>query len=78
MKHSEGFYNVDPHIEKGDLIKVALFHSNISAMFNLEIESQSPLDLSFTENRVASGGVCTKRGDRHQIRSDYIESRVVD
>ena len=47
-------------------------------MFNLEIESQCPLDLSFTENRVARSGVCAERGDRHQIRPDDVESRVVD
>lgn len=64
--------------KKGDLIKGRPFFTACSAIFGLEIKSQSPLDLSFTENRVASGGICAERVDRHQIRSDYVESRIVD
>lgn len=68
----------DLKVEKGRPNQRSPFFTPCSASFNLEIESQSPLDLSFTENRIARGSVRTERGNRHQTRSDNVESRVVN
>jgi hypothetical protein len=64
-------------MKKGGLIRLALLPTAFRAI-SLKIEAQGPLDLSFAENRVSSGGVCAERGDRYKGRSHYVESGIVD